>query len=176
MRHISFSLLLGLLTLGCGAPPDEMSEGDSESISGDLVAAGGTRYIDVEDSFTTDQEIDRWFELKRALRQDFDDICGDTFCEGDFTNLQAMRFRCSVSASTGQLKSCLWLFAGSYEVVTPSTGNIRPTAKFFHCKIPVQGTASQMLDTLLAPGSDGPLWRPLPATGQPIYDTLLNCL
>lgn len=177
MRHISVSLLLGLFTLGCGAPPDEMSEGeDQESIASDLAAAGGTRYIDVEESFTSDQEFERWFELKQALRRDFDNICGDTFCEGDFTNLQALRFRCSVSTGTGQLKSCLWLFAGSYETVTPSTGNIRPTARFFHCKIPVQGTPLQMVDALLAPGSDGPLWRPLPVSGQAIYDTLLNCL
>jgi hypothetical protein len=167
MRLVSFSLLLGLLTSGCGAPPE------SEP---DFVAAAGPRYIDVEESFTGDQEFERWFALKRALRDDFDQICGDTFCEGDFTNLQSLRFRCSVSTSTGQLKSCLWLFAGSYETVTPSTGNIRPTARFFHCKIPVQGTPAQMVDALLAPGGDRPLWRPLPVTGRPVYDTLVDCL
>jgi hypothetical protein len=174
MRHLSVSLLLTCFTLGCGAPPDSSSDDDPESVAGDL-QAGTARYLDVEESFTSDAELERWFELKQSLRRDFDQICGDTFCEGDFTNLEALRFRCSVSTSTGQLRSCLWLFAGSYETITPSTGNIRPTARFFSCKIPVQGTPAQLTAALLAPG-DGPLWQPLPGSGQSIYDTLLTCL
>jgi hypothetical protein len=177
MRPTAIVLLFGVLTAGCGAVPDPESQASApESTTSELMAAAGPRHVDVEESFTSDQEFERWFELKRALREDFDQICGDTFCEGDFTNLQALRFRCSVATSTGQLKSCLWLFAGSYETVTPSTGNIRPTARFFHCKIPVQGTPSQMVDALLAPGSDRPLWRALPVSGRPIYDTLIDCL
>jgi hypothetical protein len=177
MRLTFICVLLGLLASACGAPPDEGSAGDdSESVASDLTAAGGARYADVEESFTSDQDWERWFQLTRALREDFDQICGDTFCEGDFSNLQALRFRCSVATGTGQLKSCLWLFAGSYETVTPSTGNIRPTARFFHCKIPVQGTPAQMTEALLAPGGERPLWRPLPVTGKPIYDTLIDCL
>ena len=130
----------------------------------------------MEESFTNEADQNRWFELKRGLRQDFDDICGDTFCEGDFTNLEALSFRCSVATRTGQLKNCLWLFAGSYETVTPSTGNIRPTARFFQCKIPVQGTPVALLDALIQPGGDGPLWRPLPGGDRTIYDALIDCL
>jgi hypothetical protein len=77
---------------------------------------------------------------------------------------------------TGQLKSCLWLFAGSYETVTPSTGNVRPVAKFFSCAIPLQGTPAAVMDTLLAPGERGPLWVTIPGGTQTIYDVLGGCL
>ena len=77
MRHVSVSLLLTCFTLGCGAPPDSRSDDDPESIAADL-QAGSARYVDVEDSFTSDAEFDRWFELKQGLRRDFDQTCRGT--------------------------------------------------------------------------------------------------
>lgn len=170
-------LCLGLLALGCAPPPPAAPPSDDTDESAAQLSAGRPpAYLDVEETFTNEPDQTRWFDLKRALRRDFDDICGDTFCEGDYANLQALSFRCSVSVRTGQLKSCTWLFAGSYETVTPSTGTVRPNAKFFPCKIAVQGTPASLMDALLAPESRGPLWQPLPGTTGTIYDLLGTCL
>lgn len=172
------SLLLVLSLPACSAAPrasDPLAvDVDDEPAAETLRSDSTPAYRDVEESFTTEDEQNRWFALQQGLLQGFNDVCGDTFCEGDFSNLQAMSFRCSVSRA-GQLKSCLWLLAGSYESVTPSTGNIRPTAKFFACKIPVQGTPAAFMDALLA-GTDGPLRQPLPGSTQTIYDVIGGCL
>jgi len=172
MRHL---IAFMFLTLSCSPAP---SSNDNERNAADLQTdpAAAYSYQDVEETFTNELDQTRWFDLVHGLQNDFDDICGDTFCEGDFTNLASMSFRCSVSVRTGQLKSCLWLFAGSYETVTPSTGNVRPVAKFFRCAIPLQGTPAAVMDALLAPGDRGPLWRPIPGTTQSIYEVLGGCL
>ena len=170
----TLGVLACLAGLGCGPAPAATAETEHESAG--LATSGAIAYRDVEETFTNEADQNRWFELKQRLRQEFDQICGDTFCEGDFTNLASMSWRCSASTSTGQLKSCLWLFAGSYETVTASTGNVRPVAKFFPCKIPVQGSAAALMDALLAPGGEGPLRQPVPGSGRSIYDTLGDCL
>ena len=37
----------------------------------------------------------RFLAVERSLRQSFDNVCGDTFCEGEYSNLLPMRLRCS---------------------------------------------------------------------------------
>jgi hypothetical protein len=169
MRCWPFAVLA--LAVHCSPPPDGAADPTLEPLRGDRAPA----YRDVEESFGSEAEQERWFMLKRALAHDFDDVCGDTFCEGDFGNLVSLSFRCSASIRTGELKSCLWLFAGSYESVTPSSGTIRPVAKIFQCKIPVQGPVGALLDALLVPG-EGPLQRPLPGLTASAYDALTDCL
>ncbi|HET6281471.1 MAG TPA: hypothetical protein VFH73_10900 [Polyangia bacterium] len=177
----TFLCLLPLAMAGaCGIAPGEESQPETEA-QAEGSAAGlrvnrAPAFVDVQEVLGSEDDQNRWFELTGALRHDFDDICGDTFCEGDFTNLESMSFRCSASTRTGQIKTCLWLFAGSYESVTASSGNIRPVAKFFSCAIPVTGTPRALLDALLAPQGRGPLWRPLPGTTSSIYDHLGDCL
>jgi hypothetical protein len=184
LRDLPRLALAGAL-VACAPPPPEA---DAEQDTGELRGERPAAYRDVEESFSNEDDQNRWFDLRRGLDQGFDDICGDTFCEGDFTNLTSMRFRCSVSTRTGLIKTCLWLFAGSHESVTASTGNVRPTAKFFSCSIPVVGTPRQLLDALLAPTGEGPLYQPLPgpegsqgqapekSTKKSIYEHLGDCL
>jgi hypothetical protein len=190
MSHalLPFSMRLMILSplaaLACAPAPPPGDSGDpaalvldgEEDVATEPQAQGGPAHRDVEEVLTSEADFERWFTLQRGLEQGFDDICGDTFCEGDFTNLEALSFSCSVSSRTGQLKTCLWLFAGSSEAVDASTGKIRPTARFFPCTIPVQGTPAALMDALLAAGGDGPLWRPLPGSSQSIYDVIGGCL
>jgi hypothetical protein len=166
--------LVSAAVLACGPAPEAAA--DNEAVAADLSSNAAPAYKDIEETFSNEADQNRWFDLKRRLNQNFDDICGDTFCEGDFANLASLSLRCSVSTRTGQLKTCLWLFAGSYETITASTGNVRPVAKFFPCKIAVQGTPAALMDALLAPGGRGPLWQPVPGSGQAIYDSLGACL
>ncbi len=69
-------------------------------------------YTDVADGLQ-DEEIDAWYAMTSALRAGFDDVCGDSFCEGEYTNLRSLRFRCSENTGTGKLGTCAWIFAGS---------------------------------------------------------------
>jgi hypothetical protein len=167
-------------TVACAAP-QESDEAVAPVATLEPLVAGrrgdpAPRYRDVDESFTDETSQNRWFELKRQLRQAFDQVCGDTFCEGDFSNLEALSFRCSAAIATNQLRSCLWIFAGSYETVTPSTGTIHPTARTFLCKIPVQGTVAGLMDALLDGAGPDPLHRPLPAGTGSIYDVVGACL
>ena len=175
----SVPLLLALFG-ACGPAPGDAygaePESETETAVDGLQVNRTPAFRDVEETLGGEDDRNRWFDLRRGLEQDFDDICGDTFCEGDFANLQSMSFRCSVSTRTGQIKTCLWLFAGSHESVTASTGNIRPVARFFPCAIPLTGTPLDLLDALLAPEGRGPLWRPTPGTTSSIYEYLGNCL
>jgi len=145
----------------------------SAELRADGAAPAG--YRDVEEALSGD-DFERWFELKRQLRKNFDDICGDTFCEGDYTNLQSLSLRCSVSVGTGAFRSCIWLFAGSYEAVRPATGSFEVNQRFFRCKLPIAGTPGALLDALLAAGDDPPLERKLPGGERSIYDALGDCL
>jgi hypothetical protein len=170
MKMIRSILIASLLLFACTDPDDGADE------AGDLRAdraPGG--YRDVEEALSGD-DFERWFALKRQLRRDFDDICGDTFCEGDFTNLESLSVRCSVSVQTGAFRSCIWLFAGSYESVRPATGSIEVNRRFFRCKLPLAGAPQPVLDALLAPGDTPALQRPLPGGERSLYDALGDCL
>jgi hypothetical protein len=124
-----------------------------------------------------DEAFYQWLDIRRTLDQNFDEVCGDTFCEGDYSNLQALRFRCSINTTSGVLKSCTYVFAGSYEEVRPETGSIRTYAKTFSCHVPVSGIAfDSFVSTMTAPGTTPPLRRPLPGSSKSIYDALGDCL
>jgi hypothetical protein len=172
-RLLVVPFLLAAACAAGGAPVDD----DEAFFAADGKADGAstTTYRDLEEVLTGD-DFERWFDLKRVLAREFDEVCGDTFCEGDYTNLQPLRLRCSVAVSTGALRSCIWLFAGSWETVRPATGSIEVHAKVFRCRLPFSGAPSALLDALLGPGSaEGPLRRPIPGSGGSIYDALGDC-
>lgn len=132
-------------------------------------------YADVDGYFTTDAQYDAWYALTRQLRRNFDDICGDTFCEGDYSNIESLRYICSVERSTGAIGRCIWLFAGSYEEIDPATGRFSVHKQFWRCRAPLApGTT---IDTLLAAlAGDEPLYAALPGSSSTIYDGLVDCL
>src|SRR5690606_41745210 len=67
--------------------------------------------------FRTDAQYEAWFTLTRGLRRDFDWICGDTFCEGEYSNIQPLRYTCSVHLGSGRIGMCTWVFAASHEEI-----------------------------------------------------------
>lgn len=132
-------------------------------------------YVDVGAYLTADADIDAWYTLVGNLRQNFDDICGDTFCEGEYSNIESLRYRCSVERSTGTIGSCVWVFAASNEEINPRTGKVIVDAQAWRCRSPlVRGTSIH--DFLSALSVTTPLYAPLPGTTQSIYDGLANCL
>jgi hypothetical protein len=132
-------------------------------------------YTDVSAYLTSDADIDAWYSLVRNLEQNFDDICGDTFCEGEYSNLESLRYRCSVRQTTGALGSCVWVFAASNEEINPRTGKVIVDAQVWRCRSPLaRGTSIH--DLLAALSGPSPLYDPLPGTDRSLYDGLTTCL
>lgn len=138
-------------------------------------AAPARQYVDVSSYLTSEADFEAWYQLRANLDQNFDAICGDTFCEGDYSNIQSLRFRCSVDSRTGVLGECVWVFAASNEEVDPATGAITVQTQSFTCKAPLapRTTLRAFLDALSGPS---PLYAPLPRTQTSLYDGLVDCL
>jgi hypothetical protein len=143
-----------------------------------VVAASNDRYVDARHYPDNEQGWDRFLDLEGRLERDFDYICGDTFCEGEYSNIQSLRFRCSVERLSGIMGECIWTFAGSYEEIDPDNGRVQVDAPTWQCRAPLRpGTSierfyaalngSRPMDTIDAT---------LPGTTQSIYDGLADCL
>ena len=114
---------------------------------------------------------DLWFPGVDAIDNGFDQICGDTFCEGDYADIDALGFECAVSTA-GNVKNCALSLAGAYTEVG-SYGVITAHTKTWSCPIPATGKKA-VLQTFMA-GSD-PYNAPLPGQTTTIHDALVNCL
>jgi hypothetical protein len=139
-------------------------------------AAQSTRahYIDVYGYFTTDAQFEAWAALRAGLEADFDDICGDTFCEGDWSNITPLRLRCSVQIGSGRIGHCTWSFAASNEEIDPHTGAIAVETQAWQCALPIAPHTT--IDALLAAlAVDAPLYASLPGSAMSIYDGLAAC-
>lgn len=134
-------------------------------------------YVSANDYYSTAASQQKWREAKAALTRGFDNICGDTFCGSDYGDLQSLDFACSVTKSTGKIKSCAWVFGGSYHVVPAHGGGfLDVTSKTFRCPVAVNGTISQLISTLTATGTTDAINRPLPGKTTSAYDALGGCL
>jgi hypothetical protein len=171
-RCLSF-VVLGVLSSACSANPASLSS-DLDRLSSPLAAAG---YVDARSYFTAPDDIDRWYELTLRLRDEFDAICGDTFCEGDYSNYESLGFRCSVEAGAGTIGECVWVFAASTDEVVADTGEVAVHTEAWRCSMPVlpDTSAAAFLVALSTPGQRA-LYAPLPGTERALYDGLLDCL
>lgn len=132
-------------------------------------------YVDARVYPTQSEGWERFRAVEAQLVRGFDDICGDTFCEGEYHNLQALRFRCSVEAATGRVGECLWTFTGSTARVDTATGRIAVDARTWACRAPLQDDT--LLPVLLQTLEAGEaLHVALPGTSDSIYDGLTECL
>lgn len=168
------SLLVGACSYGLDEGPRRRVE---EKVRGDEAALATRGFVDARSYFTRAEDIDAWFALTAALKSDFDGICGDTFCEGDFSNYESLAFRCSVHARRGTIGSCAWVFAASLDEVEPATGAIRVDARTWTCAAPLAPATRvrDFVNALSAPGSTA-LFAPLPGTQRSLYDGLAECL
>ena len=98
-------------------------------------AAQAFPYVDLIDYPHQEANWDRFFALEGRLQHRFDAICGDTFCEGEYSDIRALRLRCSVDAVRGTVHECLWAFAASDGCVaerryyrSPATDLVVPAA------------------------------------------------
>jgi hypothetical protein len=133
------------------------------------------RYVDATDWPASEAGMDRFFEAEARLNAGFDKVCGDTFCEGDYSNLRPMQLRCSVDSTKGTLKQCLWTFAGSHASVNPKSGAVQVTAKTFKCKLLLAKDTPIEKFYEVTSGED-PLHAKLPMAHVSVYDGLPGCL
>lgn len=140
--------------------------------------ANDEKYADAVHYPDNEQGWDRFYDLAGRLTRDFDDVCGDTFCEGDYSNIQSLGFRCSVERATGVMGECIWTFAGSYEDVDADSGRVQVDARIWQCKAPLlPGTpVEHFYAALEGSRSFDTIDAPLPGTKRSIYDGLTDCL
>lgn len=153
--------------------------GKADGVVADEVDAGepASGFADAPSYFENAGEVDAWYALVAALRGDFDDVCGDTFCEGEYSNLESLRFRCSVETSTGAVGRCVWVFGGSNEEIDPATGAVTVDGQIFTCEMPLAaGTDIRDLMEALGTGETEPIRAPLPGSDRSLYDGLTQCL
>jgi hypothetical protein len=139
--------------------------------------AATPRFVDAQGYWEVPEEIDAWYQLVADLRRGFDDVCGDTFCEGEFSNHQSLRFRCSVEESSGALGSCVWVIAASNEEIAPETGAVTVDGQVFACAMPIPPATDirAFVQALSAPGVE-PIRAAIPGSDRSLYDGLTECL
>ena len=109
--------------------------------------------------------------MRGNLENAFADVCGDTFCGGDYNPIRPLTLTCSVKLSDGTLGSCLWTFAGAYDSIAKTTGRVTNHNHLWKCALPVTGMYPADLMILLnAPGRPDALHRALPNNAGTIYD------
>ncbi len=140
------------------------------------MAQSSSHYADVSAYPLDEARYEAWLDLRNRLHRRFDDICGDTFCEGEFSNIQSLRFNCSVHQTSGRIGMCAWVFAASNEEIDPATGRIRVSQRgFWRCRMPLAPDTriERLVDALQV---ERPLYAPLPRTTRTIIDGLIECL
>lgn len=166
-------------TAACMAPTSPPHRGgESETATGKADGRQPARFMSLSE-YAYLGPVDREAELARlvsALREAFDNVCGDTFCEGDYSNLAPIAFECTVEIATETVRGCNWTFAGSYAFVDEETGSIEESAGTWTCRF-LEGS-QRSVDALLALASAprGPLKADLDGSGRTIYDALVDCL
>ncbi|MGO4267654.1 MULTISPECIES: hypothetical protein [unclassified Stenotrophomonas] len=132
-------------------------------------------YVDLIDYPHKEANWDRFFALEGRLQHGFDAICGDTFCEGEYSDIRALRLRCSVDAVRGTVHECLWAFAASDLDVSRNDGTVEARQPTWLCRLPLEpSTPVEAFHTALA--ARNPLHDPLPGTSRSTYDGLTECI
>lgn len=164
MRAFSrFALALLVLPMGC----------DSTAVDADEADATGTTYYEMTSRLSS-ADLARWDFFRAGLLKSFDNVCGDTYCSGDYSNLTTVGLVCSITQAN-YVKECNWTLGGSIEYVDGKTGAFTVDARMFPCTIPVKTKFDAFMNALDDGGEDSVKWD-LPGTGQSFYDGIGACL
>lgn len=164
------SLLALVLSSSCFVACAPSSQ-DTATSDADLA---GASYGPIEQRLAS-ADLTRWQADRAALDRSFGDVCGDTFCSGDYANLTTVALACSATKA-GYVKECTWVLAGSIEYVDGATGAFNVDARTFTCSIPVKTKVDAFLTTLETKGSGEIIHLPMPGTGASFYDAIGTCL
>ena len=99
-------------------------------------------------------------------------MCGDTFCEGDYSDIGLVDFSCAVRSRTSRVKSCRLTF-GMVATAVTSRGALTSDTATRTCDVAIDASQSDLITAL---SGDDPLRAPLPNRPTSIYDALIGCL
>lgn len=117
-----------------------------------------------------------------SLKTQFDYICGDTFCEGEYWNLASLAIECSIDVESRGVGQCVWTLAGSYGEVDATTGKIAVKKDVFECDFGMKGKDTDLAAFFKAAavqgnGYDGLQEVTVPGTdGKTLMDVIGDCL
>ncbi len=154
------------------------------SLASHPVQAEPATFVNVFDyasSHDSELSLNDYLGQLDSLKRQFDYLCGDTFCEGEYGNLVSMEFNCSVNPASLVLGQCAWSFAGTTSAIDPATGRVDVTPKFFQCDLGVHGTLADLKIFLAAAavegfGSIGIHDAVVPGTTKTLMEKLSECL
>jgi len=138
-------------------------------------AARADAYVDLVDFPEGEDNWDRFYALEDQLIRDFDYICGDTFCEGEYTNLIALQFRCSVHAASATMQQCVLVIGGGNLDVDTYSGELIADNRTWACTAPL-GPATPVETFHAALEGRDALQVPLPGSGVSLHYGLIDCL
>ena len=168
MRNVLSGLLLILLTVTASTSQARSPGAETAATTNDA------HYVDINEYLTSDADINAWYNAVSLLKQNFDDVCGDTFCEGDYSNIESLDYRCSVEKNTGMVGRCVWVFAASNEDILASNGRILVDTQHWKCRSPL-AKKTRIADLIAALDVPKPIRAILPGTSNSIYDGLVDC-
>ncbi|HDS1103740.1 MULTISPECIES: hypothetical protein [Stenotrophomonas] len=132
-------------------------------------------HVDLIDYPQPEANWDRAYGLEAALAREFNAICADTWCEGDYSNYRVMEFRCAVLAHRGTVQRCVWVIAASELSVHADSGEVQVDNGRWTCQLALQpGVPVEAFHAALeAPGG---LTAPLPGLDHGLFEVLPACL
>jgi hypothetical protein len=103
-----------------------------------------------------------WWETQHRLAAQFEEICGDSFCEGEYPDIAPLRLACSVNANTQRVSRCAYAFAAA-DLSVDARGQLSAVTTTKRCTFPV-GAAAAAFTSALA--GDDPLYSDLPRPSE----------
>lgn len=164
---------------GGGSLADGLADCFAHPIGATAIPVAGDpngTYVSATDYYKYGANAANWQRTVAAVKLGFDNICGDTFCGGDMSDLQSLEFQCSVTRSTGNIKSCAWVFSGSLLQTDAKKGIESATSQTFRCNVTMHGNLSQFMDVINVVSPEDPIHRALPGMTTSAYDALGGCL
>lgn len=117
-----------------------------------------------------------------SFEKQFDYICPDTFCEGEYVNLESMNFDCTVDTISKTVTTCVWHFYGSESDVNAESGAISYHSDQYDCRfdpnINVDSFLAFMAEAANVPRMSykGIRDTKLPGQSNSVWDVLVGCL
>lgn len=140
-----------------------------------LPATARGLHVDLIDYPGPEANWERAYALEAALTREFNALCADTWCEGDYSNYRVMEFRCAVLAHRGTVQRCVWVIAASELRVQAGTGQLEVDNGRWTCRLALQPgiPVEDFHASLEAPGG---LTGPLPGLDHGLFEVLPDCL
>jgi hypothetical protein len=167
----SFVLSFGLSSLGLAGCSGAGTSDNVDESSSDVTKTVYANLYEVIGG----ADLNNWLTLKNRLNNDFLNICGDTFCDGDYGQFQPVSLDCSASKTTKKMAQCSWTFAASIEYVNGSSAKVTSDVGLVTCAIPVKGLATDFISAMSVASPGVAIQQVVPGGTQTLYDYVANC-